>query len=229
MTFLAVLVCTVISVFLLRNFVRKAPVAFYVAAIAVDVLFLCSDVLGVPRIVDAALFTVVHKCTLALALFVIVMFIGVFPVDSKIRRWLQPIRAELSIVAWILSMGHMAAYFSSYMTRLFSGVVDGAVFAAIVVALVLLVLLLVLGVTSFQFVKRRMSKVSWKRVQLLAYPFFGLVYVHLLLMLLPPALHGGSTARFSVAVYTVIFIAYFVSRVSMRRRVVTKASSTDAG
>lgn len=42
-----------------------------------------------------------------------------------------------------------------------------------------------------------MSTASWKKVQKLAYPFFGLVYVHLLLMLLPSALHGGLAAQAS--------------------------------
>ena len=59
----------------------------------------------------------------------------------------------------------------------------------------LVVLLVVLGVTSFAFVKRQMSTASWKKVQKLAYPFFGLVYVHPLLMLLPSALHGGLAAQ----------------------------------
>lgn len=214
MTFLIVLACTLAGVFVLRNPIRKAPVVFYALAIALVVVFFCSGMLHLPRSVDTLLFTLVRKCTLALALFVVVMLIGAFPHDSKVRRWLQPIRAELSIIAWILSLGHMAAYLSGYMTRLVSGAMDGAVFAAIVVALVLFVLLLVLGVTSFQFVKQRMTRASWRRVQKFSYVFFALVYVHLMLMLLPPALQGGSVAQVSVAVYSVIFIAYAVARVS---------------
>ena len=76
----------------------------------------------------------------------------------------------------------------------------------------LLALLLVLGVTSFNAVKKRMRTETWKRVQKLAYPFFLLVYVHLLLMLAPSALHGGIAATTSVAVYSVVFAAYVVVR-----------------
>ena len=79
------------------------------------------------------------------------------------------------------------------------------VVSALVVALALLVLLLVLGVTSFAFVKRRMRTDSWKRLQRWAYVFFGLVYVHLMLMLAPAASQGGEAAVASVVVYTVIF------------------------
>ena len=84
---------------------------------------------------------------------------------------------------------------------------------ALVVALALFALLIVLGVTSFNFVKKRMKKETWKRVQLLAYPFWGLVYVHLLLMLLPSALRGGAPAQMSVVVYSVVFLGYAVLRV----------------
>ena len=54
---------------------------------------------------------------------------------------------------------------------------------------------------------------SWKRLQRWAYVFFGLVYVHLMLMLAPAASRGGEAAVASVAVYTVVFGAYAVLRV----------------
>lgn len=214
MRFLIILICTIAVVFILRNPLRSCPVAFYALAIAADALYLCADVIGLPRAVDSALFVLIHKCTLALALFVVVMFIGVFSRESKVRRWLQPVRAELSIVAWILSLGHMAAYLSSYATRIVAGTVDGAVLIALIVALVLFVLLLVLGVTSFQFAKRRMSRTVWKHVQTSSYVFFALVYVHLMLMLLPPALQGGLAAQEAVVIYSVIFVGYAIARIA---------------
>lgn len=213
MTFLVLLACSVAAVFALRNPIHKAPMLFYAIAITVDLLFMFGDALGLPRPVSHALFLAIHKCTLALALFVIVMFIGVFSRESKVRKWLQPIRAELSIIAWILSLGHMVVYLASYATRVLAGYVDGAVFVALVVALVLFVLLLVLGVTSFRLVKRRMNSTVWKRVQSVAYVFFGLVYAHLLLMLLPPALRGGEAAQIAVAIYSVVFFGYAVARI----------------
>lgn len=212
MTFLILLVCSIVAVFALRTPIHKAPVLFYALAIAADLLFVFGDTLGLPRPISHALFLAIHKCTLALALFVIVMFIGVFSRESKVRRWLQPIRAELSIIAWILSLGHMVMYLLSYATRILAGFVDGAVLVALIVALVLFVLLLVLGVTSFRAVKRRMSSVAWKKVQTFAYVFFGLVYVHLMLMLLPPALRGGEAAQTAVAIYSIVFIGYAIAR-----------------
>ena len=215
MDFAIILAATVAACFALRNPLKACPVAFYAAAIAVDALYVYGVFFGLPRAVWAPLFTLVQKCELALALFVVVMFIGCLKKGTRVYTWLKPVRSELSIVAWFLSLGHMAVYLESYLPRIFggAGAISTNVLGSFVLALVLLVLLVVLGVTSFAFVKRQMSTASWKKVQKLAYPFFGLVYVHLLLMLLPSALHGGLAAQASVAVYSVVFIGYGLCRV----------------
>ena len=126
----------------------------------------------------------------------------------------------------------MAVYLESYLPRLLGGgEIGGNVMGAFVLAVVLLVLLVVLGVTSFAFVKRQMSTASWKKVQKLAYPFFGLVYVHLMLMLAPAASRGGEAAVASVAVCTVVFGAYAVLRVRrafVDRRAVAAVGAPDA-
>lgn len=213
MTFAIVLVCTVAACFALRNPLKTCPTAFYVLAIAVDVVFIGGSFWGMPRGVWSVFFILIQKCLLPLALFVVVMYIGVLPRQSRPYMWLKAVRAELSIVAWILSLGHMAVYMVTYLPRLLTGGrMDLNVVASFAVAVVLLVLLLVLGVTSFNFVKKRMHTDTWKKVQKLAYPFFLLVYVHLLLMLAPSALHGGIAATTSVAVYSVVFLAYIALR-----------------
>lgn len=219
MTFALVLVCTVAACFALRNPLKRWPVPFYVLAVAVDVLFAAGLAFGMPRDVWAAFFLLVQKCTLPLALFVVVMYIGVLPRESRAFQWLKPVRAELSIVAWLLSLGHMAVYLESYLPRILAGgPFDGNVVAAFALAVVLLALLVVLGVTSFNFAKKRMRAETWKKVQRLAYPFFMLVYVHLLLMLAPAALRGGIAAQMSVAVYSAVFLAYAALRLARAAR-----------
>ena len=185
MDFALILAASVAACFALRNPLKACPLAFYLAAIAMDVLYVYGVFFGLPRAVWSPLFVLVQKCELALALFTVVMFIGCLSREGRAYRWLKPVRSELSIVAWFLSLGHMAVYLESYLPRLLgSGAVSGNVVASFALAVVLLVLLVVLGVTSFAFVKKRMRTDTWKRVQKLAYPFFALVYVHLLLMLL---------------------------------------------
>ena len=47
-----------------------------------------------------------------------------------------------------------------------------------------------------------------------AYVFYGLIYIHVLAMLLPSAMNGGSAAVQSIAVYTAVFVVYAVARVT---------------
>ena len=214
MDFAIILAVTIVGCFALRNPLKALPVAFYAAAIAIDVVYVYGVFFGLPRAIWSPLFVLIQKCELSLALFVVVMFIGCLNRGGRAYHWLKPVRSELSIVAWFLSLGHMAVYLESYLPRLLGGgEIGGNVMGAFVLAVVLLVLLVVLGVTSFAFVKRQ------------AYPFFGLVYVHLLLMLLPSALHGGLAAQASVAVYSVVFVGYALCRVG---RALVDRSAEDA-
>ena len=222
MTFLMVLAVTVAACLALRTPLHKWPVAFYVLA---DVAYVIGVEGLLPRVVMGPLTLLMGKCVLSLALFVVVMYIGVFAKGSKVHQWLKPVRSELSIIACILACGHMAVYLGSYAPRL-GGTLGVNVVSALVVALALLVLLLVLGVTSFGFVKKHMRTEGWKRLQRWAYVFFGLAYVHLMLMLAPAASRGGEAAVASVAVYTVIFGAYAALRV--RRALVDRRADAAA-
>ena len=150
MTFAVILVVTAAAALALRNPIKKWPMLFYALAVIVDVLFVVGSFVALPRSLWSGLFLLVQKCTLSLALFVVVMYIGVFARDSKVKRWLRPIRAELSIIAWILSLGHMAVYLVSYLPRMAAGgPMHDNVTVAFVLAIVLFVLLLVLVATSF--------------------------------------------------------------------------------
>ena len=213
MTLILVLAGAVAFAFACKRPIKSRPLAFYALAATLDVLFVVGSFAGLPLMLYDALFLLLHKCTLATALFAVVMYIGVFARDSRVATHLRPIRAELSIMAWLLSLGHMAIYLSSYAANLSTGLPQTNVAVALALALALFALLVVLGVTSFNVVKKRMKKETWKRVQLLAYPFWGLVYVHLLLMLVPSALRGGAPAQMAVVVYSVVFVGYAVLRI----------------
>lgn len=225
MEFLVVLACSIAAVCLLRNVMLRMPIVFYVLACATVVLLFAgsSGLLGAwwrPVIL------LVQRCMVALALFVIVMFIGVFPKESKVGSWLRPIRAELSIIAWILCIGHMCSYAVPYAQRAFSGTMSLSMAIAFWVAVALFALLLVLGITSFGVVKKRMRTTTWKMVQRSAYVFFALVYVHMVLMLAPAAVAGGVQAQISIAMYTAIFLAYAILR--LRRAFLASGLSRNA-
>lgn len=227
MTFLLVLACTAALVLLLKVPLVKYPMAFYIGAVALIVLYVGNLYVTYPEGVRTTLFLLMQKCSLPLALFVIVMYIGVFRKDSKPALMLRPLRAELSILACILSLGHVCVYLMAFAPRFFRGIVGDtwlAVFFVTVVAL--LVLLLVLGITSIARVKRHMNTTSWVKLQKWAYVFFGLIYLHLVVILLPSALAQGATATTSIAVYTAVFGSYAILRV---RRAVIDTYKDDPG
>lgn len=215
MAFLAVLIASLGVALLLRKPIKRYPWLLYAACILVVVGFLGGFYLGMPQPLRKAMLLLIQKCMLPLALFTIVMFVGVLGRSTWLYGALKPIRAELSIMAWLLSLGHMAIYLASYLPRIVSGAwAKPHVTASFLLAIVLFVLLLVLGMTSFSFAKRHMGVQQWKKLQKLAYPFFLLVYVHLLLMLAPSAMGGAVAPVVTVLVYTVVFGIYVVGRLA---------------
>jgi DMSO/TMAO reductase YedYZ heme-binding membrane subunit len=216
MAFLITLVGTIAAAFVLKSPLKRFPWMFYILAVAVCGVGLWLFFL--PAAQRPAFLTgfslIMRRGYIALSLFALVMFVGAFDDDSLIRRTLQPIRAELSIIASILIVGHFLPYLMGYMQQLTGLVlIRTNIVISLGISLALLILLVPLTVTSFTVVKRRMRPAIWKKLQKLAYVFFLLVYVHLTAFLLPSAIQGSPTALTSVAIYSVIFLAYLALRV----------------
>lgn len=213
MTFALTFVVALAACFLLREPLRRYPIIFYVLAMITVVMQFASASIGLPKQMDLALLLLVKRCNLAMALFAIVMFIGIFPADSRASSWMRPVRAQISIVACILCAGHIIGYAISYVPRVIAGALANPYVAVgLVVALILTILLVVLGITSIQQVKRIMSLAKWKSIQRLAYLFFILACVHALLMLMPSALGGGVAAIEGTLAYGALLVAYVVLR-----------------
>lgn len=221
MNFLIVFICTIGLVLIFRKSFKKHSMVFYSAAILLTILYAANVYITYPALVRNVLFLLMQKCTLSLALFAIVMFVGVFPRGSKIGQAFRPIRTELSITACILCLGHVFIYLRAFAPRFFGGSLpDVETLAFMIAVFVLAVLLVILGVTSLPVLKHKMNPAVWKKVQRMSYLFFGLVYLHMLIILLPSALDQSAIALSNVAVYTVLFGAYAVLRI--RRAVLDK-------
>lgn len=72
----------------------------------------------------------------------------------------------------------------------------------------------VLGVLSFKLIRNRMPRRLWKGIQRLAYPFFVMVYVHVVLVRLRPNPDALDTVLQSTAVYGLFVVVYLVARVA---------------
>lgn len=214
MLFPIVLIATIAFCFAFHKVIQMFPVAFYFLAFCMDAAYAAGAAGLLPHEASIALMPLMQKCTLSLAFFFVVMGIGAFTPNGAVGSRLRPIRAELSIIACILAMGHMFVYLQTYLSGITSGATHSSnVIASLVVALALLALLSVLGITSLGLVKRRMGKQKWASLQKWAYVFFALVLVHLLLMLTPSALKGSQTAFVALAMYLALFAAYGIARV----------------
>ena len=215
MLFITTFLCCVILSFVLRDLILKYAPVFYAISIVVIVAYSLHSfgLITIPHTLWRVMFELIQECTLPLALFAVVMFVGALPHDTALCKTLRSIRGPLSIVAWMLSLGHMATYIASYAPRIADGAtLSSNVGISFVVAFILFILLMVLGITSFQMVKKHMSTSRWKFIQRFAYLFFGLAYVHVIIMLIPSALRGGIAAQQSIAAYTLVFALYLVAR-----------------
>lgn len=226
MRFLLLLVGTSVACVLLRRPIARMPWVFYLLALAIDIAFFASTIYTFPHWARVALTVTMQKGGLGVALFVIVMYIGVFPRQGTVSHWLRPIRAELSIISCILIAGHMCIYMSHYLPNILAGsILKNHVMAAFVVSLALLVLVLLLGITSFRFVKKHMKARTWKRIQNLAYVFYLAIFVHMILMIGPSALQKVGPAFVNVVVYIAVFGVYVIARIW--RAVVDKREQVD--
>lgn len=213
MDFIITLAITAVLSIVLRTPIKKCPWLFYSICAALVCLMVARTSGLLPGSEWKFLVPVVQQCSIAFSLFVVVMFIGCLPEGSQLSQRMRSIRAELSIMAFILCFGHMVPYITPYANRVMSDTANSATTVAFVLALVIGVLLVVLGITSFAVVKRAMRTAYWKRIQSFAYVFFGLAYVHLVLMMLPSALHGARTALTNIAIYSIIAGIYAVLRI----------------
>lgn len=191
---------------------KRHPVPFYFAALALVALYLAGTAAGVCGGLWPYFMPLMQRCTLAFALFSTVMYVGVLSDSSQLRAKLMPIRRQLSILACIFALGHIAFYMQSYAPRGFA-VLGGNQGLSLTLAVILIALMVTLLATSFQVVRRQMNAVSWKRIQRLSYPFYLFTYVHLALLLGPSALAGKDTAVVSLMVYSMVVATYVALRV----------------
>jgi methionine sulfoxide reductase heme-binding subunit len=136
---------------------------------------------------------------LSLALFLLVIFAGVFSQNSILRMTLSKARGEVAVMAFIFLLPH--AY--SRLSMALSGYNS--------TGLVAFVLFIPLVLTSFMFFKKRMKAKHWKTLHKLSYVTYFMIYIHLAFDIW---LGDTFSIRFSAysIIYHFIFVGYFVLR-----------------
>ena len=127
----------------------------------------------------------------------------------------MPIRAELSIIASILTLGHNIIYGKTYFVLLFTkpGIIKTNVLIAAIISLILILIMVPLMITSFPKVRRKIQQKKWKKLQKTAYLFYGRIYIHIMLLMMPAALGGNKKYIINVLVYSIVFLGYAVMRI----------------
>ena len=64
---------------------------------------------------------------------------------------------------------------------------------------------------------------SWKKIQRFAYVFYGLIYLHIMLIMVPVAKTGNAQYILNVLIYSLVFLIYAVIRIN---KALNKKSST---
>lgn len=202
-----------------HNFIKKYSVLCYILAAFISVFIFAGAVLGwaalLPPWVNRWVVSLFSRGALATALFVAVMYAGALPVGSRLIKILMPIRAELSIIASILTLTHNATYGLTYFKMMFTEpkLMSSSQFSAGIMTIILLCIMLPLTATSFKAVRKKMKPKNWKKLHRSAYLFYGLIYLHVMLLSIPSAMKGHSYYVISVLVYSIVFLSYGAMRV----------------
>lgn len=149
--------------------IKKHARLFYIGAAVLSILVIVITYSGIsfrfPTWIQNYIWPIFANCTFATALFVIVRMTGALPNGSAAIKRLMPIRAELSIIASILTLGHNIGYGKTYFVMLFTAPerLSGNLCLAAICSLIMILIMIPLMITSFPKVRRKMKAKNWKK------------------------------------------------------------------
>lgn len=205
---------TLLFAFGCRNALKKHGGAFYLAAVLIVVLEVIYYQCGIrdlaPEWLTVHIVNFFKRGALSTALFIVVMYLGALDGTHPAVRKLMEVRGELSILACTLTLGHNIIYGMKHFVALFTNPweMKPNVLIAAILSLIMIAVMIPLMVTSFKAVRGKMQASGWKRLQRLAYVFFALIYVHVMVLFVPKA----DKKLVDIVIYTAIFALYLLLR-----------------
>lgn len=210
------LIIVALFIYFLKDSLKKYANIFYIGAAVISIAVFLLEFLPMHLFVKNNILGIFAKGSLGTAMFVVVMYTGALPKGNKLIAPLMKIRGELSITASILVLCHNFTYGMTYFRMLFTktSLLSATQLAAAVISLVLIAIMIVLTVTSFPSVRKKMQAKKWKQLQRTAYVFYGLMYVHIMLINIPYARLGLGMYVANVVIYSIVFLGYAAMRIS---------------
>lgn len=216
MLLIVALIIISLFIYFLGDSLKKHPNAYYIGAAAISIGIFLLGFIDMPLFVKKNILGIFAKGSLGTAMFVFVMYAGALPKGNRFIAPLMKIRGELSITAAILVLCHNFTYGRTYFRMLFvqPEILSETQLAAAIISIILIMIMLVLTITSFPSVRKSMQAKKWKQLQRTAYLFYGLMYVHIMLINIPYARLGMSMYIVNVIVYSIVFLGYAAMRIS---------------
>lgn len=216
MLFIISLIIVALFIYFLKDSLKKYANIFYIGAAVISIAVFLLEFLPMHLFVKNNILGIFAKGSLGTAMFVVVMYTGALPKGNKLIAPLMKIRGELSITAAILVLCHNFTYGMTYFRMLFTktSLLSATQLAAAVISLVLIAIMIVLTVTSFPSVRKKIQAKKWKQLQRTAYVFYGLMYVHIILINIPYARLGLGMYVANVVIYSIVFLGYAAMRIS---------------
>lgn len=210
------LIIVSLFIYFLKDSLKKHAGIYYIGAAVISIAVFLIGFLPMPLFLKNNILGIFAKGSLGTAMFVAVMYAGALPKGSKLIAPLMKIRGELSITAAILVLCHNFTYGMTYFKMLFikPAALSATQLTAAIISIILITIMLVLTVTSFQAVRKKMKAKKWKQLQRTAYVFYGLMYVHIMLINIPYARLGIGTYIANVVIYSIVFLGYAAMRIA---------------
>lgn len=210
------LIIVALFIYFLKGSLKKHAGIYYIGAAVISIAVFLLEFLPMPLFVKNNILGIFAKGSIGTAMFVAVMYAGALPKGSKLIAPLMKIRGELSITAAILVLCHNFTYGITYFKMLFikPEALSATQLTAAIISLVLIIIMIVLTVTSFQAVRKKMQAKKWKQLQRTAYVFYGLMYVHIMLINIPYARLGLGMYIANVVIYSIVFLGYAAMRIA---------------
>lgn len=199
---------------LFANIIKKYPVLFYMATyiliIPVVLYYETKFYREMPIWFTKYVMDIFRRGIFSTVTFMIVMFLGVVTTHNKYTRKLMSIRGEMSIIGCFAALCHNVAFGIRYFVEFFTNSSKMNIYTktATIISLILITMMVLLMITSFKCVRKRMKPKNWKNLQKLAYPFFYLIYIHLMVLFM----HKPEKHMLSIALYTFIYLLYTILR-----------------
>lgn len=217
MQFLISLLISIFICVLFEKSIKRKPVIFYCGTFIISLACMICGLLfrnSLPSFVNEYVIGLFTKGCFGTALWYIVMMTGAIRAKTSAVKIFMPMRRQLSIMAFYATISHNIVYGKYYFVKLFSSpeTLSFWYILAAIISLVLILIMVPLTLISFVSVRKKMNAKKWKSIQRFAYVFYGLIYVHLMLIQIPLLKTGSVKVLINICIYTGCFLIYFLLR-----------------